>query len=52
MGENTLVILLAFKVSEIDISRRNYRDEYYVNNLDETTYRQLWTVIDGLEADR
>jgi hypothetical protein len=39
-----------FKVSEIDISRRNYRDEYYVNNLDETTYRQLWTVIDGLEA--
>ena len=39
-----------FKVSEVDISRRNYRDEYYVNNLDETTYRQLWTVIDGLEA--
>ena len=39
-----------FKVSEVDISRRNYRDEYYQNNLDETTYRQLWTVIDGLEA--
>ena len=39
-----------FKVSEVDISRRNYRDEYYVNNLDKTTYRQLWTVIDGLEA--
>ena len=39
-----------FTVTEVDISRRNYRDEYYVNNLDDVTYRQLWTVIDGLEA--
>ncbi|VEP18274.1 Fumarate reductase/succinate dehydrogenase flavoprotein domain protein [Hyella patelloides LEGE 07179] len=39
-----------FTVTEIDISRRNYREEYYVNNLDEVTYRQLWTAIDGLEA--
>jgi hypothetical protein len=39
-----------FKVSEIDISRRNYRDEYYRANLDASTYRRLWTVIDGLEA--
>lgn len=39
-----------FTVTEVDISRRNYRDEYYQNNLDATTYRQLWTVIDGLEA--
>ncbi len=39
-----------FTINEIDISRRNYRDEYYQKNLDETTYRQLWTVIDGLEA--
>ena len=39
-----------FTVTEVDISRRNYRDEYYVDNLDEVTYRQLWTVIDGLEA--
>ena len=39
-----------FKIAEIDISRRNYRDEYYRANLDPVTYRQLWTVIDGLEA--
>jgi len=39
-----------FTINEVDISRRNYRDEYYQKNLDETTYRQLWTVIDGLEA--
>ena len=39
-----------FTVTEVDISRRNYRDEYYVQNLDPVTYRQLWTVIDGLEA--
>ena len=39
-----------FTITEVDISRRNYREEHYLNNLDETTYRQLWTVIDGLEA--
>lgn len=39
-----------FTVSEVDISRVNYRDEYYKNTLSPTTYRQLWTVIDGLEA--
>jgi hypothetical protein len=39
-----------FTVTEVDISRRNYRDEYYVQNLEPVMYRQLWTVIDGLEA--
>ncbi|MBE9170263.1 FAD-dependent oxidoreductase [Pleurocapsales cyanobacterium LEGE 06147] len=39
-----------FTVSEVDISRVNYRDEYYRNTLSPVTYRQLWTVIDGLEA--
>ncbi len=39
-----------FTVSEVDISRINYRDEYYKNTLSPTMYRQLWTVIDGLEA--
>ncbi|NJL53253.1 MAG: FAD-dependent oxidoreductase, partial [Hydrococcus sp. SU_1_0] len=39
-----------FTVTEVDISRRNYREEYYVQNLDPVMYRQLWTVIDGLEA--
>ncbi|MGV2827861.1 FAD-dependent oxidoreductase [Myxosarcina sp. GI1(2024)] len=41
-----------FTISEIDISRRDYRDEYYRNNLSPMTYRQLWTAIDGLEAIR
>jgi hypothetical protein len=39
-----------FKISEVDISRIDYRDEYYRNALSPVTYRQLWTVIDGLEA--
>ncbi len=38
-----------FTVSEIDISRRNYKDEYYRENLSETSYRQLWQAINGLE---
>ena len=39
-----------FTVTEIDISRADYRDEHYSNNLSPTTYRQLWTVLDGIEA--
>lgn len=39
-----------FTVHEIDMSRRNYRDEYYKENLNPTTYRQLWKALDGLES--
>ncbi len=39
-----------FSVHEVDISRRNYRDEYYKTNLDPVTYRQMWQVLDGLES--
>ncbi len=39
-----------FTVHELDISRRNYRDEYYQTNLDPVTYRQLWKVLAGLET--
>ncbi|BAU64481.1 hypothetical protein STA3757_18530 [Stanieria sp. NIES-3757] len=39
-----------FTISEIDISRIDYRDEYYRNTLSPTTYRSLWRLIDGLEA--
>ena len=39
-----------FTVTEIDISRANYRDEDYSENLSPTTYRQLWTGLDGMEA--
>ncbi len=39
-----------FTVTEIDISRADYRDEHYKSHLSPTTYRQLWTTIDGIEA--
>ena len=39
-----------FTVSEIDISRINYRDDYYRQNLPPEMYRQLWTALAGREA--
>ncbi len=39
-----------FTVTEIDISRADYRDEYYSQNLNPNTYRQLWNSVDGIEA--
>ena len=41
-----------FSITEIDISRTDYRDEHYSQNLDARTYRQLWKGIDGIEAIR
>ena len=41
-----------FTVTEIDISRADYRDEHYSQNLNPTTYRQLWKGVDGWEALR
>ena len=31
-----------FTITELDISRRDYGEDFYRENLDETTYRQLW----------
>jgi FAD dependent oxidoreductase len=39
-----------FTISETDISRADYRSEHYSQNLDSTTYRQLWKGVDGREA--
>jgi len=39
-----------FTISEVDISRRDYRDEYYQQTLAPDTYRRLWAVLAGLEA--
>ena len=39
-----------FTITEIDISRADYRDEHYSENLNPTTYRQLWKGVDGREA--
>ncbi|MGM3309313.1 FAD-dependent oxidoreductase [Anabaena sp. WFMT] len=39
-----------FGIWEIDISRRNYNDEYYRNNLPADMYRRLTAALAGLEA--
>ena len=41
-----------FTVTEIDISRADYKNEQYQQNLEPQTYRQLWTKVDGIEAIR
>ena len=38
-----------FIINEIDISRADYKGEYYADNLDRKTYRQLWTKLDGVD---
>jgi len=39
-------------VSEIDISRRDYKDDYYRQTLSPDMYRNLKAVLAGLEATR
>lgn len=39
-----------FSVWEIDISRRDYKDDYYRQMLSEKMYRDLRTALSGLEA--
>lgn len=39
-----------FMIWEIDISRRDYNDEYYRKTLSPTTYRSLRTALAGLET--
>jgi hypothetical protein len=39
-----------FTISEVDISRQNFRQDYYQNNLDEATYSDLWTALSGRDA--
>jgi hypothetical protein len=39
-----------FSIAEIDISRRDYRDPYYVETLSPNAYRNLRTALAGLEA--
>ncbi|ELR97843.1 FAD-dependent oxidoreductase [Gloeocapsa sp. PCC 73106] len=39
-----------FTIREIDISRRNYQDPYYRENLPPETYRRLESMISGLEG--
>ncbi len=39
-----------FAIWEIDISRRDYREDYYQETLSPNTYRQLQATLAGLEA--
>ncbi|MGC1306820.1 MAG: FAD-dependent oxidoreductase [Phormidesmis sp.] len=39
-----------FMVSEIDISRADYRDEYYQTSLGPKRYRDLWEALAGLNT--
>jgi hypothetical protein len=39
-----------FMISEIDISRRNYQDDYYRQTLSPDTYRRLQATLAGLEG--
>ncbi|WP_424102464.1 FAD-dependent oxidoreductase [Moorena producens] len=39
-----------FTISEVDISRRDYQDDYYRQTLSPDEYRRLWAVLAGLEA--
>jgi hypothetical protein len=39
-----------FVINETDISRADYHDEYYSQNLSMSTYRQLWQWQEGIEA--
>jgi hypothetical protein len=39
-----------FTISELDISRVDYRDPFYAETLSPSTFRQLWVALAGLEA--
>lgn len=39
-----------FMINEVDISRRNYQDKYYVDNLPPDMYKRLMAVLGGLEG--
>ena len=39
-----------FSITELDISRADYRDEYYRNTLSSKMYHDLWKALAGLET--
>lgn len=39
-----------FSIAEIDISKVDYADEYYVNTLEPNTYRSLWRALAGVNV--
>jgi hypothetical protein len=39
-----------FGIDEVDVSRTNYREPYYAENLSGTAYRDLFTIMAGLKT--
>jgi hypothetical protein len=39
-----------FAVSEIDITRKDFRDQWYTENLMPGVYRDLWAVVSGIQG--
>ncbi len=50
IGRESFLYENGFMVNEIDISRRNYQDEYYKKTLSPDTYRRLHGALAGLEG--
>ncbi|MFE1746772.1 FAD-dependent oxidoreductase [Coleofasciculus sp. H7-2] len=50
IGRPTLAYPQGFTLWEIDISRRNYKDDYYRQTLSPDTYRRLQAALAGLEV--
>jgi hypothetical protein len=50
IGRTSYTYPEGFSIWEIDISRRNYQDDYYRKNLSPDTYRRLQATLAGLEG--
>lgn len=50
IGRTSFTYPDGFTITEIDISRRNYQDEYYRKNLSPETYKRLIAELAGLEG--
>lgn len=50
IGRESFAYTDGFMVTELDISRRNYQDEYYQKTLSPDTYRRLHATITGYEG--
>ncbi|MEM8778112.1 MAG: FAD-dependent oxidoreductase [Cyanobacteria bacterium P01_G01_bin.49] len=50
IGRESFIYENGFMVNEIDISRRNYQDDYYQKTLSPDTYRRLHGTLSGLEG--
>lgn len=50
LGRTSFTFPEGFNITEVDISRRNYQDEYYRQALSPDVYRRLQSILTGLEG--